>query len=82
MKIRIDVDLSPAEARAFFGLPDVGPMQEELLKTLRERMRAGVEGFDALSLMQPFLTWNLQSLEAMRKAFSASVSRRDDDDSA
>jgi len=82
MKIRIDVDLSPAEARAFFGLPDVQALQEEVLETIRERMRAGTEGFDPLSLMQPFLTWNLQTLEAMRKAFTGSLSPRDDDDAA
>lgn len=80
MKIRIDVDVSPAEARAFFGLPDVGPLQEEMLEIVRDRMRAGVEGFDPLSLMQPFFAWNLQSLEAMRKAFTSTFSRHDEDE--
>ncbi len=38
MKIRIDIDCTPEEARAFLGLPDIRPMREELLKNLQARM--------------------------------------------
>ncbi|RKZ34010.1 MAG: hypothetical protein DRQ37_08190 [Gammaproteobacteria bacterium] len=69
MKIKIDVNLTPEEARAFFGLPDVGPLQEEMLAKIQEKMLAGVEGYDPLSVMQPFLPKNLQTMEAMQKAF-------------
>ena len=31
MKIKIDIDCTPQEARAFFGLPHVEPMQEAVL---------------------------------------------------
>ena len=40
MKISVDVDCTPDELRGFFGLPDVKPMQEQLLKEVEERMRA------------------------------------------
>ena len=30
MKITIDFDATPDEARRFFGLPDIAPMQEAL----------------------------------------------------
>jgi hypothetical protein len=29
MKIKLDIDCTPEEMRAFFGLPDVKPMQEK-----------------------------------------------------
>ena len=31
MKITIDFDATPDEARRFFGLPDIAPMQEALV---------------------------------------------------
>lgn len=82
MKIRINIDVSPEEARSFFGLPDVRTFQDELFDRMREQMHAGAEGFDPISLMQPFLAWNLQNLETMRKAFSGRLDPQKDDDSA
>ena len=72
MKVRINVDLTPEEARAFFGLPDVASFQQELLEKIRDQMLAGAEGFDPISLMKPFFDTNL---EAMRKAFSGDFDR-------
>ena len=40
MKVTIDVDCTPEEARAFLGLPDVQPLQEEMMAALRDRIRA------------------------------------------
>ena len=37
MKINVEIDCTPEEARAFFGLPDVAPMQERLMKEVEER---------------------------------------------
>jgi len=69
VKIRIDIDVTPQELRRFFGLPDVEPLQEEMLQKIREKMQAGAEGFDPVSLMRPFMPANMQSMEAMQKAF-------------
>lgn len=69
MQIKITVDATPEEMRRFFGLPDVGPLQEEMLERVREKMRAGDAGFDPLTLMQPYLAPNMSNLEAMQKAF-------------
>jgi len=34
MKVTIDIDCTPAEARAFFGLPDVQPLQTAVMDRL------------------------------------------------
>ena len=36
MKITVNIDCTPEEARAFLGLPDVAPMQERLLREMEE----------------------------------------------
>jgi hypothetical protein len=69
MKIRVDIDCTPDEARRFFGLPDVAPMQEAAMAEIQKRM------VDALAATKPeelFKTWlpaGLESLEKMQRAF-------------
>jgi hypothetical protein len=46
MKINIDIDISTAEARAFLGLPDVAPMQEEVLNEMKKKTMESLKEFD------------------------------------
>jgi hypothetical protein len=69
MKITFDIDATPQELRAFFGWPDVEPLQKEMLEIVRRNMAAGAEGFDPLALMKPWLPPHLQSMEALQKRF-------------
>ncbi len=69
MKINIEVDCSPEEARAFLGLPDVAPMQAVLIVELGKRMRAGLEAMDPETLMKTWMPLGLDSLEQGQKMF-------------
>ena len=69
MQIKITIDATPEEVREFFGWPDVGPLQREMLDGIREKIKAGEAGFDPMTLMQPYLAPNMQNLEAFQKAF-------------
>ncbi len=69
MKINVTMETTPAELREFLGLPEVQPLQAEMIDRIREQMRAGVEGFDPLTMMRPFITPDLRSMEAMQRAF-------------
>ena len=81
MKISIDIDAKPQELREFFGLPNVEPLQQELLDQLREKMLAGAAGFDPVTLLKPYLPEQLRSAadwqralwDAFRQASSQSV---------
>lgn len=55
MKINVEFDLTPEEFRRALGLPDVEAFQQELLNRIQKQMESGVEGYDPMSLMQPFL---------------------------
>src|SRR6266705_2427286 len=46
MKISLDIDCTPEELREFFGLPDVKPMQEQLLKEVEARMGANLQALE------------------------------------
>ncbi len=55
MKINVEFDLTPDEFRRALGLPDVEAFQQDLLERIQKQMESGVEGYDPMSLMQPFL---------------------------
>ncbi len=69
MKIKIDVDCTPEEARAFFGQPDIKPMQETLLKEMQDRMTASIRAMDPAELLKMWLPASLEGLKQWQEAF-------------
>jgi len=68
MKVNVSVEANAQELREFFGLPNVQPLQQEILQTVRDNMKKGVAGFDPLSLMKPVLSTQTP-LEVWQKTF-------------
>jgi len=73
MKITIDIDCTPEEARTFLGLPDVRPMQEEMMKELTQRMRQGLSAMDPETMLKTWVPATLQGFEQLQKAFWAQM---------
>ncbi len=70
MKISIDIDVTPEEARRFFGLPDVGPMHDALISDVTERMRTNLARMEPEALWGQWMSGALganQGVEAMRQ---------------
>ncbi len=80
MKIKIDVDYTPDEARAFLGLPDVAPMQRALMEEIGERMGAGLDAMDPETLMKTWMPPGVQGLEQAQKVFWAQFGKAFGDD--
>ena len=55
MKITVDVDCTPLEARQFMGLPDVEPMQKAAMAEIEKRMMAELDRFSPESLFKAWL---------------------------
>jgi hypothetical protein len=66
MKITIDIDCTPEEARGFLGLPDVAPLQATLMKEIEERMRAALRSTDPEVLFKTWLPASLQGWEQVQ----------------
>ncbi|MHA1153708.1 MAG: DUF6489 family protein [Alphaproteobacteria bacterium] len=75
MKITLDVDCTPEEARAFLGLPEVAPMQAAVMEELRKRMSTGLEAMDPETLMKTWMPLGLQGLEQAQKMFWSQMSQ-------
>ena len=73
MKMRIDVDITPEEMRRLMGLPDVETFNRELMDQIREKMMAGVEGYDPLSLFKPYFSSTIVGMDVFRKMAEATM---------
>jgi hypothetical protein len=69
MRITVDVDCTPEEARAFLGLPDVKPMQEQLMGELQERMTANIRAMEPEALLRTWLPATLKGFEQLQEMF-------------
>jgi Family of unknown function (DUF6489) len=67
MKIRIDIDCTPQEVRAFFGLPHVEPMQEALLAKVQERLTEHLDARDPEALLKLWFPGGLPELGQMQE---------------
>lgn len=69
MKVTIDIDCTPEEARTFLGLPDVGPMQAALMAEVEKRLTANLQAMDPETLFKTWLPATMQNWEQMQKLF-------------
>lgn len=67
MNFKVDVEMTPDELRQVMGLPNVAALQEEMIKKVREKMDAGVEGYEPLTLLTPYITNSVGSMESFQK---------------
>ncbi len=56
MKVTVNIDCSPQEARAFFGLPDVTPLNEALVGEMTKRMSENMELLGPEALMRHWMS--------------------------
>jgi len=52
MKLNVEVDCTPQEARQFMGLPDVQPMQDAVMDRLQQQMVSNIEKVSPEALMK------------------------------
>lgn len=64
MKVNIEIDCSPAEARAFLGLPDVTALNEHLTGEMVRRMDANMESLEPDALMRQWTAYGGQMTDS------------------
>lgn len=69
MKISLDIDCTPAEARSFFGLPDVESLQQALMKDVEQRMRANLQVMDPEAMLKAWMPMGLKGFEQLQRGF-------------
>ncbi len=75
MKIKIDIDCTPLEARAFLGLPDFTPVQDMMVARLGEMAEQSLDPAQAQALMQNWMTAGLANFETLQRQFWQAASQ-------
>lgn len=69
MKITMNIECTPQEARAFLGQPDLKPLQDELMQEMRNRMMAGMASMDPAEMLRTWMS-AATGLEQMQDFFA------------
>jgi len=69
MKITMNIECSPEEARRFLGLPDVASIQAEIMEEFRGRMMEGMTQMDSEALLKSWVSAAGGGWEEAQKAF-------------
>jgi Family of unknown function (DUF6489) len=69
MKVNIEIDCTPQEARQFFGLPDLAPMQTAVMDKLQQQMLSNIDKVTPEALMQSWFTFDPKLAEKFQDLF-------------
>ena len=67
MKVNVEVSCSPEEARAFFGLPDIKPMQDRMMGEIEERLKSSLNSMNPETVFKTWLPASMQGVEQMQQ---------------
>ena len=73
MKVTVEIDCTPAEARAFFGLPDVTQLNEHLVEEMTKRMDANITMLQPEELLKNWVNFGGQAQESFMRLMAAAA---------
>jgi hypothetical protein len=71
MKVNIEIDCTPLEARQFMGLPDIGPMQVAVMDQLQQQMTSNIDKMNPEALLQSWFSFDPKLAERFQDMFVA-----------
>ncbi len=69
MRFEVNVECTPEEARQFFGLPDLMPMQKDLMDMLSRRLSENIQTMEPDKLAKTWLPAMFQGWSDMQQNF-------------
>lgn len=69
LKITVDVDCTPQEARAFLGLPNVEPMQEKLVAQLQDQLSKYLANTDPEAMLKTWFPEGVKGFSQLQEQF-------------
>ncbi len=67
MKVNVEITCTPEEARAFFGLPDLKPMQDRVMAEIEEHLRKNLGAMNPETIFKTWLPAWMQGVEQMQQ---------------
>ena len=69
MKMTIEIDCTPVEARQFMGLPDVVPMQTAVMDKMQQQMMSNIDKVSPDKLIQSWFSFDPKLAERFQEFF-------------
>ena len=73
MKVKIEIDCEPAEARAFLGLPTVEPLNDHMVAEMQRRMDENIAAMQPDELMKTWTSFGLQAQDHFRRLMESAT---------
>jgi hypothetical protein len=67
MKVNIEFDMTPDEARRLMGLPDVAAMQERMAKEIERRLKAAIDSSDPAAMLKAWFPLGGETMEQFQR---------------
>jgi hypothetical protein len=72
MKVTVEVDCTPEEARRFLGLPEVVPIQQAIMEKLQQHMESAIDTTTPEALLKAWIPMAPDQMQqALAKLFGA-----------
>ncbi len=69
MKITINIECSPEEARSFMGLPDVAPFQNAMLDEMKNNIQKAASAIEPETMLKTLFPLQSEGMADLQKAF-------------
>ena len=73
MKMTIEVDCTPEEARRFMGLPDVSPLNDHIVKEMQSKISSNMSLLSADELLKNWMAFGQGAQEQFRRLMDVSL---------
>ncbi len=73
MNVKVEVECTPAEARAFLGLPDVGSLNDHLVKEMKARMDANMAMIAPEELIKTWMAFGGEASQQFMKLMGSAI---------
>ncbi len=69
MNVKIDIEMTPEELRRFFGLPNVGDMQDAIMSQMKQTILDKMSEQGLPEIQAGFVEQSFKAMEAYQKMF-------------
>lgn len=76
MKMTMEVDCTPEEARRFLGLPDISAMNEHLVGEMTKRIDSNMSLLNPEEFMKNWMSFGTGAQEQFRRFMDAAATRK------
>ena len=73
MKMTVEVDCTPEEARRFLGLPDVSSLNDHLVAEMQKRIDSNMSMLSPEELMKNWMAFGAGAQDQFRKLMTAAA---------